>query len=200
MRTDMHGGPTMTAPTESSGTKMSRGRRAAWAAGAFLLTLPLIAMQFTSEVVWTPSDFIFAAVLIFGALGAYEAAVRWTPDVAYRAALGMAVVGGLLLVWSVAAVGFLDGPRDLVFGGVLSVGLVGALLARFRARGMAYAAFAMALAMAAAGGGAVLTGHIPAYNTPFQMLGITGFFFALWVASAGLFWESARTQDEQAGP
>ncbi|MGK7368692.1 MAG: hypothetical protein ACNS64_00650, partial [Candidatus Halalkalibacterium sp. M3_1C_030] len=31
-----------------------------------LLLIPLIAMQFTDEVVWTLSDFIFAGTLIFG--------------------------------------------------------------------------------------------------------------------------------------
>jgi len=189
----------MAAHTEDDGdTRVSLGRIAAWGAGALLLLLPLVAMQFTNEVVWTGLDFAFAGTLIFGALGAYELAVRRTAA-HDRAALGIAVVGGFMLVWSVAAVGLLDGPADLMYGGVLAVGFVGALVARFRAHGMAHAMFAMALAMAAVGVGAVLTGSIPASNTPFQILGITGFFFALWLASAGLFWEAARAEDERAG-
>jgi len=36
-------------------------------ATALLLLIPLVAMQFTQEVVWTLSDFVFAGILLFGA-------------------------------------------------------------------------------------------------------------------------------------
>ena len=32
-----------------------------------MLLIPLVAMQFTQEVVWTLSDFVFAGALLFGA-------------------------------------------------------------------------------------------------------------------------------------
>ncbi len=53
----------MTASTEYGGNKPGnrRGnpwRAAVWCAAAFLLLLPLVAMQFTREVNWTLSDFV----------------------------------------------------------------------------------------------------------------------------------------------
>lgn len=51
-------------------------RMVGWGAAAFMLLLPLVAMQFTNEVRWTLSDFVFAAVLI-GAVGViFELTVR----------------------------------------------------------------------------------------------------------------------------
>ncbi len=41
-------------------------RKAMWSGAPFLLLLPAVAMRFTAEVNWTGSDFVFAAVLLFG--------------------------------------------------------------------------------------------------------------------------------------
>jgi hypothetical protein len=38
---------------------------------AIILMIPLIAMQFTDEVNWSPFDFAAAAALLFGAAGIY---------------------------------------------------------------------------------------------------------------------------------
>ena len=45
---------------------------------AFILLVPLVAMQFTDEVVWTLSDFVVAGVLLFGSVLVYELAGRMT--------------------------------------------------------------------------------------------------------------------------
>jgi len=65
MNTDMLGGKTMAGNTENGGGRRgSRWRIAAWAAAALLLLLPLVAMQFTDEVVWDVADFAFAGALL----------------------------------------------------------------------------------------------------------------------------------------
>src|SRR5205085_1358181 len=82
----------------------------------------------------------------------YEVVARISENTAYRAASGIAIVTAFLTVWVNLAVGMLGSernPANLLFGGVLAIALVGALLARFRPRGMARAMQAAATAQAA---------------------------------------------------
>ncbi len=100
MNTDMRGGKTMEGNTENGGGRRgSRRRIAVWAAVvALVLLLPLLAMQFTDEVGWSWADFVFAGALLFGAGLTYELIARTTTNIAYRAAVGVAVAAALLLV------------------------------------------------------------------------------------------------------
>jgi hypothetical protein len=114
---------------------------------ALILLIPLVAMQFTSEVNWTLSDFVFAGVLLFGTGLTYELA-RKAGGIAYGAAVGVALAAAFLLVWINGAVGIIgneDNPANLMYGGVLAVGIIGAMIARFQPQGMARALFATAL-------------------------------------------------------
>jgi hypothetical protein len=162
-----------------------------------LLLLPLLAMQVTGEVNWTGSDFVFAGALMFGALGAYEVAVRMTGNRAYRAGAGLAIVTAFLLVWINAAVGITDSDADGMYLVVLALALVGALVARFRPAGMARAMMAAALATLSVGVVALVAGVVPAYNSAFEILGLSTFFAVLWGGSALLFREAARGETEQ---
>jgi hypothetical protein len=73
---------------------------AAWGIAALVWLIPLIAMQFTSEVNWTPFDFAVWAVMLGTAAGAYELAARFWGTTAYRAAAGFAIIAAFLLVWA----------------------------------------------------------------------------------------------------
>ena len=169
-------------------------RLAAWGAATLLLLLPVVAMQFTDEVNWTASDFVFAAILLFGPLGIYEFVARRTSSATYRAAVIVALAGAFLLVWSNAAVGITDNTDvDGLYASVLAIGILGAVVARFRPRGMAIAMGATALALAMLGVGALLTNAVAPHNTAIEMLAIHGFFVALFAASAWLFWQAAPT-------
>lgn len=80
-------------------------RTAGWGLALALLVTPLAAMQFTSEVNWTPSDFVVAAVL-FGGLGlAIELVVRSVRNRSTRVLILLAVVGAFLWLWAELAVG-----------------------------------------------------------------------------------------------
>ena len=77
---------------------------------AFLLLIPLIAMQFTNEVNWTLSDFIVAGVLLLGTGLIFDLVLRKTKNTKYRIAISVAVLIILLLVWAELAVGIFGTP------------------------------------------------------------------------------------------
>jgi hypothetical protein len=191
----------MAGNTENSGGRRgSRCRVAAWAAAAIVLLLPLVAMQFTDEVNWDVADFVFAGALIVGVGVPFDLAVRKTGDTAYRAAVGGALAAAFLLVWVNAAVGIIgseDNDANLMYGGVLAVGVVGALIACFRPRGMARALVATALAQASVAVVALVAGLGSPGSGPLEIVALNGFFVALWVGSAWLFRHAARGRPER---
>jgi hypothetical protein len=175
--------------------RSSRWRIAAWTIARIILLLPLVAMQFTDEVNWDVADFAFAAVLLGGVGLAYELAVRKSSDTTYRVAIGVALAAVFLLVWVNAAVGIIgseDNDANLMYGGVLAVGVIGAIIARFQPRGMVRALFATALAQASVAVVALIAGLGSPGSGPLEIVALNGFFVALFVASAWLFRRSAR--------
>ena len=106
-------------------------------------------MQFTHEVDWTASDFMFAGVLIGGVGLAAELTVRRTQVTAYRAGVGLALAAAFLTVSADAAVGLIGhGPNafNLAFVGVIPLALLAAAVVRFRAAAMARTMGLVALA------------------------------------------------------
>jgi hypothetical protein len=145
-----------------------------------MLLLPLFAMQVTDEMNWGVADFALLGAMLAGAGTTFELAVRVTGNPAYRAAVVVALGAAFILVWMNLAVGVIggeDNPANLLYGGVLAVGLIGALIARFQPHGMARALVATALAQA-------LVAVIAGVGHTFIL---TGFFVALWLISAWLF-------------
>jgi hypothetical protein len=168
-----------------------RWRTAIWGTAAFVLLLPWLAMQFTREMAWDLADFVILGAMLVAACGTYEFATRITGNAAYRAGVVTAVATAFILIWLNLAVGIIGNegnPANLMFGGVIAIGIVGALIARFQPRGMALALVATAIAQALV---AVVagTGHT---------LILSAFFVALWLVSARLFWKAAREQDRAA--
>ena len=160
----------------------SRWRMAMWGVAAFLLLLPLVAMQFTKEVNWEAGDFLVMGIMLTVACGTCEMAARISGNGAYRAGVGIAVVISFLLVWINLAVGIIgteDNVLNLMYGGVIAVAVVGSLVAGFRAAGMAKAMFAAAAAQLLVAVVAQIEGHFT--------WGLTLFFVLLWLVSAGLF-------------
>ena len=166
-------------------------------APASLLVLPLLAMLFTDEMAWGVFDFVFAGVLLVG-IGLVYALVRQADNLAYRAAVGIAICTALFLVWMVGALGVIGetGDRaDLLYAAVLAVGIVGAVIARFRPEGMARALLATALVQALVAVIALIAGkHEAPISSVAEILLLNGMFVALFIGSAWLFRHAARTQ------
>ncbi len=121
-----------------------------------------------------------------------------TGSTVYRSAVSVALAAAFFLVWLIGAVGVIgvEGDRaDLMYIGVLAVGVVGAIIARFRPQGMARALFLTALAQALVAAIALMAGkHLSPVTSVFELLGLNGIFVALFVGSAWLFRQAARQQ------
>lgn len=171
-----------------------------WGGAACLLLLPAVAMQLGAPgVVWTAGDFIAMGVMLATACGLYELATWLSGNMAYRAGFGLAVLAGFMTIWVNLAVGMFGSEgnaTNLLFGGVLLVAAIGALLANFRAPGMARAMLATAVAQLLATGIAVAIGLTAGTDEPHgPKLALEAFLaacFALpWFASSMLFGKAA---------
>lgn len=170
-------------------------------ATAFISVLVLVAMRVRDEVVWTGSDFAFAGILLIGAGLTYDVVAEKAGSPAYRAAVGLGLATVLLLLWISGAVGIIGSenhPGNLMYFGVLAVGLIGAFAARFRAGGMARALFATALAHALVAAIAIIGGMGAPASGALELLLLNGFFVALWVSSGLLFRRAAQGQTRRA--
>jgi len=150
----MHG-KAMTDNTAHEGRRRrSRWRIAAWGiAAALILLIPFVLTLLGDGIDgqgwhWTLGDFLFAFVLLFGTGLAYELLASKADHATYRFAVGIAVVSALLLVWVNAAVGIIgdDNPANVLYVGVIVVGIIGAIIARQQPHGMARTLCVMAMA------------------------------------------------------
>jgi len=120
-------------------------------------------------------------------------------DRAFRLAAGMALVAAFLIVWMNLAAGLMgiedDDPANLLYVGVLGIGATGALIARFRPRGLARAMFATALAQALVGAFAL---KYPNTASPVQIVLLHGAFVGLFAGAAVLFGYAARERGPSA--
>lgn len=109
---------------------------------------------------------------------------------AYRAAISVALAATFILVWLSLGVGIIgkDGdPANLMYLGVLAVGIIGTLIARLQPRGMSHALLAMALAQALVTVIALFAEMGLPWSGPAEILLLNGFFIALFAGSAWLF-------------
>jgi hypothetical protein len=170
--------------TTSARPKLNWWRIIGWGTTATFVLAPAIAMQFTREVNWTPSDFGFAAML-FGALGlGIELAVRMTPDSFFRAGALFALLSAFMVFWANGAVGMIgneDNPINLLFIGVILIALVGAILSRFGKEGMALAMFTAGTLQASI---ATIFGIL---GSDFRGGVFTIVLSSLWILSGALF-------------
>ena len=127
--------------TKTARTPMPMPLRAIlWGAIFAAFAIPVTARLVKAEMPWTASDFVVAAIGL-GVLGLLIEFGYWLSDSwSYRIAAIGAALGAFMLVWVNLAVGFIgneDNPLNLAYFAMLGIVLLGGLLVRFRARGMA---------------------------------------------------------------
>ncbi len=80
-------------------------RMLGWSAVTLIMLAPAVAMQFTREVNWTATDFVFAGVLLIGG-GAVIELVAWrVKNPVVRIGFSLFVIAIVGLIWVEAAVG-----------------------------------------------------------------------------------------------
>lgn len=72
---------------------------------AFMLLIPLVAMQFTDEVNWNEADFIVMGVLVFGTGLMFDLIMKKVRNNTYRVVIGVALLAAFLYIWAELAVG-----------------------------------------------------------------------------------------------
>jgi hypothetical protein len=109
-------------------------------------------------------------------------------------ASSLALVTALLLIWLSLGVGIIgqDGdPANLMYFGVILVGVIGALIGRFRPIGMARALLAMAFIQAMIASIALIAQLGYPWSGPLELSLLNGFFIAMFLGAAWLFRRSA---------
>lgn len=147
---------------------------------------------------WDVLDFTIFGAMLLGVGVVFTLARRRADNTAYRIAVGVALAAAFILVWVNGAVGIIgdeSNDANMMYFGVLAVGIIGAIVGRFQPHGMVRALYATALAQAAVAGIALIAGlGSTAPIWPKDILILTGFFVALWLLSAGLFRSAALAQ------
>ena len=184
----MEQGKAMAGIMEDRNTRAGRWLRGlVWGGAALSWLVPLAAKLFVADMLWTPFDFIVWGVMLLVAAGLCEIGLRLSGRLAYRAAMVVAVGTSFLIVWSNLAVGIIgdeDNPLNQMFFAVIFIPLVGAFLARFRAKGMA-------MVMAATAAAQLATAFVALAHEQFVFI-IVGVSALGWLLSAWLFREAAR--------
>jgi len=121
-----------------------------------------------------------------------------TPRTYYRLGAALAVLTALFLFLAIGALGIIGegGRPDRMYLAVFATLAVGTVVSRLRARGMAYALLATAVAMALVAVVALATGQ---QDTPgasvLEILGLTAMYVALFGLSGWLFWQAAERRE-----
>jgi hypothetical protein len=167
-----------------------------WGGAVVLLASPFIAMQMHADGVnWSHGDFIVMGMMLAIVGGLIEFAVRASSNWSYRGGAALAVLGGFLVTWANLAVGIVgseNNPANQFFFAALLIGIAGSIIARGRSRGMAWAMFATAIAIAIA----FLVAEAGIRDEPMVRPLIEGagtsIFVLMFAASALLFRRAAR--------
>jgi hypothetical protein len=195
--------------TQTDGITMARGtgdggerRRSRWKTPVVITALFLLVTSLANHFVegwnWELLAFVRIGTIVFGVGLAYQLVTRNVGTLAYRAAVGVALVAAFLLMWA-NFVQMADVNRAAAMYFVVPlVGIIGAAMARLRPDGMARALFATAIAQAL-----ILTitlirnPQVTSLASP-ATRGVAGntFFLVLFVGSALLFRTAARDKSE----
>lgn len=164
-----------------------------------LLLIPFIAMFVTDEMNWSAADFVVAGVLVFSAGIIYEWLSTKGSSIIHRTAVALAVITSLGLLWVNLAVGLIgneNNPANTLYLGVIAIGLIGLIVARFKTRALQYVLYAMAIAQAAVPVIAYFIWKpqfVSAINIV-QVIGVNTFFVLLFAVSGLLFRQASRIE------
>lgn len=158
---------------------------------AAILLVPFIAMQFSSEVNWGIFDFLIMGALVFCAGLAVKFITQKSTDWVYRVAVALSIGTTFILIWANLGVGLIGAGANLanlLYIGVIAVVVVGSIISKFKAAGMAKTMYFTAFSLVVLATIALITGmqNLPNSSVT-EILGVNGFFAMLYLISAVLF-------------
>ena len=169
------------------------------AIGTGLILLIPVVLTLLAIWHWRPGTFVLAFVLLLGGAGLSWSLVakKMMSNKSYRFAVVVALAAVFILAWMNAAVGGIlgDDPANMMYLGVLLVGLTGAVIAHLEPQEMSRALFAMALAMVLVPAIALIIGTAAFANGVVAVFGLHAVFAMLFIGSALLFRKAAREAD-----
>ena len=168
------------------------------ASGALAVWMvPLVASQFVEDWHWGVAGFVRVYVLFFATGMVYALVARRVSVWSYKAGVGVALVAGFAFGWSnMVQVADSGNPANLWYYSVLVVGVVGACLARLKARGLAFTLFAMAATLV------VISVMLPSGAPPNLARNMAighSVYVALFTASSLLFKTASQQASKLAG-
>lgn len=173
---------------------MKKSIRITMGAG-LVLAIPLLLLLLAIWQ-WKPGVFVLGLLLLLGGAGiTYGMVVKKAMNNrAYLLAVGVALAAVLLLAWMNAAVGGIlgDNPANMMYFGVLLVGLCGAILAKLQPYGMSLALFAMAFAVLLVPAIAFYIGTPAFANGVAAVFGLHAIFAMLFIGAGLLFRKAAH--------
>jgi len=162
-----------------------------------VIVVALLMIPFLAHWPWSAGDYVFGIVMLYGSALVYELVARKLRTGAYRLAVGVAVAAAFLLVWINAAVGIIgDGPINMLYLGVIAVGIVGAVASRLKPQGLMRTLVAMAIAQMLVPVVALIVGTPDFSPGVARVLGFNGFFALAFIISAILFRQADSTKLE----
>lgn len=161
-----------------------------WGGAVALLALPFIAMRLDAGPNWGPGDFFIVGVMLAALCGLVEFAARRSSSGPYRWAMGLAALGGFLVIWVNLAVGIVaseDNPYNLVFLAIVVATVAGSIIGRARPKAMARILPVTAASLLIALGIGQMLGSDELHDTRLaEWVGVT-IFAAIFAGSALLF-------------
>lgn len=150
-----------------------------------LLMVPAVASRMVAGWNWPAKAFVLVYFLFFVVGMAYALIARRMDAWSYKAGVGVALATGFVMTWSnMVQVADSGQPVNLLYNGVLVVGIVGVLLARLKARGLAHTLFVMVATLALI---AVVLPSVAPSHLARNMAIKQGIFVMLFAASGLLF-------------
>lgn len=107
-----------------------------------------------------------------------------------RMAISLTLAASLVLIWLSLGVGIIgaDGdPANLMYFGVIGIGIFGGIVSRLKPAGMAYTLLVMAIAQGLILAIALIAGLGLPWSGPLELILLNGFFIAMFLLSAWLF-------------
>lgn len=159
------------------------------------MVVALVGLTLAGKLDWGVMDFVFVAVVLFGGLGAYRFVSGRGQGRTFHLAVALSLITALSMIWITLAVGIIgseDNQANIMYVAVLGIGLLGSIIARFRAPGMKWTMVWVTIAQFAVTILAYTIWKPETEQHVFSTAVLNLFYVMLFLSSAVLFHRASR--------